>query len=79
MSRSAEPEPTPAEPARERLAEAVGWNIIATMMSGLLGFGLPAWLLARWTSWEWITGVGLILGMAAALTIVWFRYGTQQS
>jgi ATP synthase protein I len=55
-----------------------GWNIVATMLSGLLGFGLPAWLLARWTSWPWITGVGLVAGMAAALVVVWFRYGTQR-
>lgn len=59
------------------LAESVGWNITALLMSGLLGFGLPAWLLAHWTAQPWIIGVGLVAGMAASLTIVWYRYGSR--
>ncbi|HEX8496287.1 MAG TPA: hypothetical protein VF661_03755 [Actinomycetales bacterium] len=67
-----------AEPKDEHpgVPESAAWNITATMMSGLLGFGLPAFALARWTGWDWLVGVGLVLGMALALTIVWFRYGT---
>lgn len=70
------PSPPPTTPPERGLPESAAWNITATMMSGLLGFGVPAYLLARWTGWEWVTGVGLVLGMALALTIVWFRYGT---
>lgn|GEM_PF-5417256 len=64
--------PPPSDP----LPESAAWNITATMMSGLLGFGLPAYLLGRWSGWEWLTAVGLLAGMGLALTIVWFRYGT---
>lgn len=67
----------PGSPPRELpLPESAAWNITATLMSGLLGFGLPAYFLARATGWEWLTGVGLVGGMALALTVVWFRYGT---
>lgn len=69
-------QPLASDAGYERLQESAAWNITATMMSGLLGFGVPGWLIARWTGWEWVTGLGLVLGMALALTIVWFRYGS---
>ena len=74
--------PPPSSPSGEpvrregALPESAAWNITAGMLSGVLGFGLPAYLLARWTGWAWLTAVGLLVGMALALTIVWFRYGT---
>ncbi len=61
------------------LPESIGWNITATMLSGLLGFGLPFWFLARWLTAQWLLGLGLMLGMTAALTIIWFRYGRAHS
>lgn len=73
------PPPPAKKPPSEPLPESAAWNITATMMSGLLGFGLPAYLLGRWTGWEWLTAVGLLAGMALALTIVWFRYGTYRT
>ena len=69
-------QPPAKQPPSDPLPESAAWNITATMMSGLLGFGLPAYLLGRWSGWEWLTAVGLLAGMALALTIVWFRYGT---
>jgi len=48
-------------------------------MSGLIGFGLPAHLLDRWLGTDWIVLPGLLVGMAVALTVVWFRYGTDRS
>ncbi len=61
------------------LPESIGWNITATMMSGLLGFGLPAWVLSRWLELPWLVGPGLLFGMALALTLIWLRYGRPQS
>jgi ATP synthase protein I len=61
------------------LPESQAWNIMAYLMSGLLGFGLPAWLLDQWLGTDWITLVGLLAGMAAAITVIWFRYGTDRS
>lgn len=79
MPQPSSPQPSeqpPKQPPSDPLPESSAWNITATMMSGLLGFGLPAYLLARWSGWEWLTAVGLLAGMGLALTIVWFRYGT---
>ncbi len=61
------------------LPESVAWGAANTMISGLIGFGLPAWLLDRWLGTSWIVLVGLLTGMAVALSIIWFRYGTERS
>ncbi len=75
--------PQPTEAGRtsehEPPAESVVWNITATMLSGVLAFGLPGWWLARWLDQQWVTGLALLLGMGLALTLIWFRYGTSRS
>jgi hypothetical protein len=60
------------------LAESRAWNVMAYMLSGVLGFGLPAWLLDRWLGTVWLTPLGLLAGMAVALATIWFRYGTDR-
>lgn len=66
-------------PAPGPLPESVAWGAVNTLISGLIGFGLPGWLLDRWLGTNWIVMVGLLVGMTVALTIVWFRYGTDRS
>ncbi|MDP9227808.1 MAG: AtpZ/AtpI family protein [Actinomycetota bacterium] len=61
------------------LAESAAWNITAYLMAGLLGFGLPGWLLDQWLGTAYLTLVGLLVGMAAAFVPIWFRYGTDRS
>lgn len=61
------------------LEESRAWNVVAYLMSGVLGFGLPGWLLDQWLGTGYWTLVGLLGGMAAALTLIWFRYGTDRS
>jgi len=61
------------------LPESVAWGAVNTLISGLIGFGLPGWLLDRWLGTEWIVLVGLLVGMAVAMTVIWFRYGTDRS
>jgi ATP synthase protein I len=69
-----------SEPQRDgALEESRAWNVLAYLLSGVLGFGLPAWLLDRWLGTGWLTPVGLLAGMALALTTIWFRYGTDRS
>jgi F0F1-type ATP synthase assembly protein I len=60
------------------LAESRAWNIVAYMLSGVLGFGLPGWLLDRWLGTGWLTPLGLLAGMSVAFTTIWFRYGTER-
>ncbi len=69
----------PSRPDGGPLPESVAWNATSYLLSGLLGLGLPAWTLDRWLGWGWLTPVGLLAGMAAALYLIWFRYGTDRS
>ena len=55
-----------------------GWDALATMLSAMLLFGLPAWWLSEVLGWVWVLPVGLVLGMTAALGLVWFRYGVHR-
>ncbi|MFV0458769.1 MAG: hypothetical protein ACK5MT_08405 [Actinomycetales bacterium] len=56
--------------------DSVGYGALNLMISSLIGFGLPAYLLDRWLGSSWLVLIGLLAGMAFALTVVWFRYGT---
>jgi F0F1-type ATP synthase assembly protein I len=72
--------PRPDDEHREGpLAESRAWNIVSYLMAGLLGFGLPAWLLDQWLGTSWLTLVGLLVGMAVAMLVIWVRYGTDRS
>lgn len=56
-------------------AEPDTWYAGSTVLSGVLLFGGLGWLLGHWQGWIWPTPVGVVLGMAAAVTSLWFRYG----
>lgn len=58
------------------LPDSAGWAGVQTMISSVMLLGIPGYLLDRWLGTSWIVAIGLILGMALALTILWFRYGT---
>lgn len=60
------------------LPESNGYGALNTMISGVLLFTLLGWLLGRWLDAPWIAGIGLVLGMASAFTVIWFRYGTER-
>ena len=52
-----------------------GWDALATLLSAMLVFGLPAWWLSEAIDQVWVLPVGLVLGMAAAIGAIWVRYG----
>jgi hypothetical protein len=51
-----------------------GWDALGTMLSAMLVFGLPSWWLSETIDQVWVLPVGLVLGMAAAITTIWVRY-----
>lgn len=65
----ADPRPMPESPA---------WNATAHTLSGLLLFGGLGWLADRLLGISALLPVGLFVGVAAGLTMVWVRYGTDQ-
>jgi hypothetical protein len=54
-----------------------GYDALATLLSAMLVFGLPAWWLSDALDQVWVLPVGLVLGMAAAITAIWVRYGVE--
>ena len=50
------------------------WDALGTMLSAMLVFGLPAWWLSETIDQVWVLPVGLVLGMATAITTIWVRY-----
>ena len=52
-----------------------GWDALGTLLSAMLVFGLPAWWVSETLGWVWALPVALVLGMAAAIGLIWVRYG----
>jgi hypothetical protein len=52
-----------------------GWDALGTLLSAMLVFGLPSWWLSEVLDQRWVIPVGLVLGMAAAIGVIWVRYG----
>ena len=52
-----------------------GYDALATLLSAMLVFGLPAWWLSEALGQVWVLPVALVLGMAAAIATIWVRYG----
>ena len=55
-----------------------GWDALATLFSGVLVFGLPAWWLSSAVDQVWILPVGLVAGMGAGIAAAWVRYGVHR-
>jgi hypothetical protein len=55
-----------------------GWDALATLFSGVLVLGLPAWWLGSAIDQVWVIPVGLVLGMGAGIAAVWVRYGVHR-
>lgn len=60
----------------EPIRDTAAYGMINLMISGLIAFGLPGYLLDRWLGTSFLVVFGLAVGMALALTVGWFRYGT---
>lgn len=58
------------------LPESNGWGALNTLISGILAFTLIGWLAGRALGLPWLAMIGMFAGAAAAMTVIWFRYGT---
>lgn len=54
-----------------------GFDALARLLSAALVFGLPSWWLSEALDQVWIMPVGLVLGMAAGISLIWVRYGVE--
>jgi len=70
------PDRTGSGPAGSgRKGEQDAWGAFGLVVSGVLVWGVVGGLLGRWLDSRIPVLVGLLVGMAAGLYLVWFRYG----
>lgn len=55
-----------------------GTNVTAYLLGGPLTFGGGAWLVDHFLlDADWLVPVGVLVGVALAVYVIWLRYGTQ--
>lgn len=70
--------PQDPDAGHPRLEESAAWSVVSYLISGPVLFGGIGWLLDHWLGTAFLVVVGLLVGMAASLYLVWFRYGTSK-
>jgi len=70
MDRQPSPKPQPQGPGD-------GYVIIAYLLSGMILWGGVGWLLDRWLKTEFLLLIGLLIGAAASVYLVYVRFGRQ--
>ena len=63
------------DPDFRRKGEADAWNAFSYVLSGMLLWGGVGWLLSLWLGSRAFIGLGLMVGTAAGVALVWLRYG----
>lgn len=53
------------------------WTIFGYLLSGLLFWGGAGYAVDRWLDTNYWTLVGLLVGMAGAIYLVWLRFGRE--
>lgn len=61
--------------ALRRKGEADAWNAFSYVLAGMLLWGGIGWLAGRALRLPALVGVGLMVGTAGGLALVWLRYG----
>lgn len=69
--------PTPRTPAAVANEDAT--NITAYLIAGPVAYGGLGWLADRWLHTGFLTAIGVLLGVALSLYIVYVRYGRPYS
>jgi F0F1-type ATP synthase assembly protein I len=62
------------EPGRSPGAGA-GWAVLGTLIAGMAVWGGIGWLLDRWLSTQAFLPVGVIVGVASSIYLVYIKYG----
>ncbi len=64
-----------AEARQRRKTQSDAWNAFGLVVSGVLVWGGVGFLVGAWLDSPLPRLVGLLVGMAAGLYLVWLRYG----
>ncbi len=66
-------DPPPGTPRASRDANEA-WGIVSYLISGMVVYGFVGWALVRWTGWDWLFPVFLIIGIVVAFYLIWIRF-----
>ncbi|HUZ23127.1 MAG TPA: hypothetical protein VMV07_05120 [Streptosporangiaceae bacterium] len=69
-ARDARPEPGDGPPEQN-----AGWAIFSYLLSGMIFYGLVGWLVSKVTHIAVLFPVGMLVGLAAAIVLIVFKYG----
>jgi len=69
--------PLSDDPTGRRKGENDAWSAFSLVVSGIVVWGGVGYLLSVWLGVRLLLPVGLVVGMGAALLLVWLRYGRQ--
>ena len=61
-----------SEPPPVREVDA--WAVLSYLLSGVILYGGIGWLLDAWLGTHGLVGVGIVLGAAGGIWLVWLRY-----
>jgi ATP synthase protein I len=61
------------------LGLGTGWAVFSYLISGMIAYGAIGWGIGRALHAGWLFPVGMIVGMAIAVSYVIYRYGKQGS
>ena len=53
------------------------WSIFGYLLSGLLFWGGIGYGLDKWLGTDYLTLIGLLVGISGAIYLVWLRFGRQ--
>ncbi|MGH3241987.1 AtpZ/AtpI family protein [Actinomadura sp. KC06] len=62
------------EDGQREFADAA-WSVPSYLLSGMIIWGGLGWLLAEWTGQNWLTAVGVVIGVGLAVYLVYVKYG----
>ena len=60
-------------PGGER-PEAAGWSVFSYMIGGMVLYGAIGWLIGRWTHVPLLFPIGMLVGLALAITLIILRF-----
>ena len=57
--------------------EGAAWSIFGYLLSGLVFWGGAGYFLDRWLNTRYFLLGGLLLGVGAAIYLIWLRFGRE--
>jgi len=74
MSDEPPEDPEPGHPEDGRVKEVDAWAVISYLLAGVIFYGGIGWLVDWWLGTRGFVAVGIVLGAAGGIWLVWLRY-----